>query len=144
MYFTDRGIEELEDRRGDEEVTMAWLAERLRDFVDLNPDFETPIDRLASWLARLDSEEDLLFRTSRGACARPPSLDAVYHPHIRDRTVLLGRIRAVTKLGEPGQAGAAPAEPAKGSPVWCGRVRLPGLGCRRVSRGAGRRPRTGW
>jgi Family of unknown function (DUF6104) len=67
MYFTDRGIEELEERRGDEEVTMAWLAERLRDFVDLNPDFEVPVDRLASWLARLDNEEDLLSRTSRGA-----------------------------------------------------------------------------
>jgi DNA-binding transcriptional LysR family regulator len=71
MYFTDRGIEELEDRRGEDEVTMTWLAERLRDFVDLNPDFEVAIDRLASWLARLDNEEDLLFRTSRGPCARP-------------------------------------------------------------------------
>ncbi|MBV9092598.1 MAG: hypothetical protein JO132_01775 [Streptosporangiaceae bacterium] len=58
MYFTDRGIEELEDRRGGEQVTMAWLAERLRDFVDLNPSFETAVDRLASWLARLDDEED--------------------------------------------------------------------------------------
>jgi hypothetical protein len=58
MYFTDRGIEELEDRRGDEQVTVAWLAERLRDFVNLNPGFETAVDRLASWLARLD-EEDL-------------------------------------------------------------------------------------
>jgi hypothetical protein len=73
MYFTDRGIEELEERRGDEEVTMAWLAERLRDFVDLNPDFEIAVDRLASWLARLDSEEDLLSRTDRGACGPPPA-----------------------------------------------------------------------
>jgi hypothetical protein len=60
MYFTDRGIEELEDRRGDEQVTLAWLAERLRDFTDLNPGFEVAVDRLASWLARLDDEEDLL------------------------------------------------------------------------------------
>jgi hypothetical protein len=59
MYFTDRGIEELADRRGDEQVSLAWLAERLRDFVDLNPDFETAVDRLATWLARLDDEEDL-------------------------------------------------------------------------------------
>jgi hypothetical protein len=60
MYFTDRGIEELADRRGEEEVSLAWLAERLRDFVDLNPGFETAIDRLASWLARLDDDgEDL-------------------------------------------------------------------------------------
>ena len=59
MYFTDRGIEELEDRRGEEQVTMAWLAGRLRDFVDLNPDFDTAIDRLAVWLARLDDEDEL-------------------------------------------------------------------------------------
>ncbi len=58
MYFTDQGIEELDDRRGDERVSMAWLAERLRDFVDLNPEFETAVDRLASWLARLDADTD--------------------------------------------------------------------------------------
>ena len=73
MYFTDKGIEELDERRGEDEVTMAWLAERLRDFVDLNPDFEVAIDRLATWLARLDNEEELLYRTSCGACARPPA-----------------------------------------------------------------------
>ena len=58
MYFTDAGIEELDDRRGDERVAVSWLAERLRDFVDLNPEFETAVDRLASWLARLDSDRD--------------------------------------------------------------------------------------
>jgi hypothetical protein len=58
MYFTDAGIEELDDRRGDEQVTVAWLAERLRDFVDLNPEFETAVDRLASWLARLDHDAE--------------------------------------------------------------------------------------
>ena len=57
MYFTDKGIEELTERRGDDQVTLAWLAERLRDFVDLNPEFETPVDRFATWLARLDDEE---------------------------------------------------------------------------------------
>jgi hypothetical protein len=57
MYFTDRGIEELEDQRGDEQVTMEWLAQRLRDFVDLNPEFETAVDRLATWLARLDEDD---------------------------------------------------------------------------------------
>ena len=44
VYFTDRGIE--------------WLADQLRAFVDLNPDFETPVERLATWLARLDDDED--------------------------------------------------------------------------------------
>lgn len=58
MYFTDRGIEELVDRRGDESVSLAWLADRLSEFVDLNPEFEVPIERLATWLARLDDEED--------------------------------------------------------------------------------------
>jgi Family of unknown function (DUF6104) len=58
MYFTDRGLEELADRRGDDEVTLSWLAERLREFVDLNPDAEAQVDRLASWLARLDDDED--------------------------------------------------------------------------------------
>jgi len=57
MYFTDRGIEELERRRGHEEVTLAWLADQLRTFVDLNPDFEIPVERLATWLARLDDDE---------------------------------------------------------------------------------------
>ncbi len=58
MYFTDRGIEELQRRRGEEEISLDWLAERLREFVDLNPEFETPIERLATWLARLDDPED--------------------------------------------------------------------------------------
>ena len=58
VYFTDRGIEELETRRGEEEVSLAWVAERLRAFVDLNPEFETPVERLATWLARLDDEDE--------------------------------------------------------------------------------------
>lgn len=36
MYFTDRGIEELDSRRGEETVTLAELADRMRHFVDLN------------------------------------------------------------------------------------------------------------
>ena len=58
MYFTDRGIEELESRRGTEEVSLAWLADQLRTFVDLNPEFEDAVERLATWLARLDDEDD--------------------------------------------------------------------------------------
>ncbi len=56
MYDTDRGIEELVRRRGDEEVTLEWLGAQLVTFVDLNPEFETAIERLASWLARDDEE----------------------------------------------------------------------------------------
>jgi hypothetical protein len=58
VYFTDRGIEELTERRGDEQVTLSWLAERLRQFVDVHPDDEAPVERLASWLARLDDDFD--------------------------------------------------------------------------------------
>ena len=57
MYFTDRGIEELSARRGQEEISFAWLAEQLSLFVDLNPEFEVPVERLATWLARLDDED---------------------------------------------------------------------------------------
>jgi predicted nucleic acid-binding Zn-ribbon protein len=58
VYFTDRGIEELEKRRGDEEVSLAWVADRLQEFTDLNPEFETAVERLATWLARLDDPDD--------------------------------------------------------------------------------------
>ncbi len=58
MYFTDRGIEELAARRGEEQVSLAWLADQLATFVDLNPDFEVPVERLATWLARLDDDDD--------------------------------------------------------------------------------------
>ena len=57
MYATDRGIEELADRRGEQEVTLAWLADRLQAFVDLNPEFEIAVERLATWLARDDGDD---------------------------------------------------------------------------------------
>jgi hypothetical protein len=58
MYFTDRGIEELATRRAEDEVSMQWLADRMREFVDRNPEFEIPVERLATWLARLDDEDE--------------------------------------------------------------------------------------
>lgn len=58
MYFTDRGLEELTSRRGDEEVSFEWLADNMRIFVDLHPEFEVPVERLATWLARLDDEDE--------------------------------------------------------------------------------------
>ena len=60
MYFTDRGIEELTTRRGAEVVTLEWLAEELRSYVDEHPTDESAIERLATWLARGDAEDDLL------------------------------------------------------------------------------------
>jgi Family of unknown function (DUF6104) len=59
MYDTDRGAEELARRRGEETVTLEWLAERLGEFVNMNPEFETAIDRLATWLARLEDLDEL-------------------------------------------------------------------------------------
>ena len=38
-------------------MSLAWLAARLQEFVDDNPDFEVPVERLATWLARLDDED---------------------------------------------------------------------------------------
>lgn len=57
MYFTDRGIEELEDERGEEQVSLSWVARRFREFVDLNPEFEAAVDRLAGWLAGLRDDD---------------------------------------------------------------------------------------
>ena len=37
MYFTDRGIEELAERRAGEEGSPRWLAARVRAFVGASP-----------------------------------------------------------------------------------------------------------
>jgi len=58
VYFTDRGLEELATRRGQEEVSLAWLADQMQAFVDQYPDFEVPVERLATWLARGGADPD--------------------------------------------------------------------------------------
>jgi hypothetical protein len=58
MYSTDRGIEELDARRGTQTVSLGGVAAQLQTFVDLNPAFETAVERLATWLARLDDDLD--------------------------------------------------------------------------------------
>ncbi len=58
MYFTDRGIEELVERRGEESVTLEWVGAQLRTFVDMNPEFETAIERFATFLARGDEDDE--------------------------------------------------------------------------------------
>ena len=40
----------------DPEETAEWLAGQLVTFVDLHPEFEVPVERLASWLARDDDD----------------------------------------------------------------------------------------
>jgi hypothetical protein len=57
VYFTDRGIEELTDRRAGEQLSAEWLADRMRVFVDLNPQFEDAVERLATFLARDDQDD---------------------------------------------------------------------------------------
>jgi Family of unknown function (DUF6104) len=74
VYFTDRGISELAERRGHEDVTLAWLAEKLSEFVDIHPEHEATIDQLATWLARADDDLDLRERR------------ALSHPSLRHLT----------------------------------------------------------
>jgi hypothetical protein len=57
VYFTDRGIEEFEERRGDEQLSVEWLAARMRAFIDEHPQFEDAIERFATFLARDDADE---------------------------------------------------------------------------------------
>ena len=75
MYFTDRGIEELEKRRGDEEVTLAWLAERLQEFTDVHPEFETPVERFA--IARVEQLYPSPVDDIKAEIAKYPNLKAV-------------------------------------------------------------------
>jgi hypothetical protein len=58
MYFTDRGLEELAQRRGEEHVSLASLADEMQAFVDQHPEFEVPVERLATWLARGGTDDD--------------------------------------------------------------------------------------
>jgi hypothetical protein len=39
---------------------LGWQAARLAAFVDLHPEFDVPVGRLAAWLARADDEGDEL------------------------------------------------------------------------------------
>jgi hypothetical protein len=57
VYFTDRGIEELETRRDGEQLSVEWLSARMRTFVDEHPEFEGAVERLATFLARDDTDE---------------------------------------------------------------------------------------
>jgi hypothetical protein len=40
-------------------VSLAWLADQLQVFVDEHPEFEVPVERLATWLARGGTDDDL-------------------------------------------------------------------------------------
>ncbi len=57
MYASDHGLEELARRRGEETVSLAWLAATLQAYLDLHPGDEDAINRMSSWLARTDDED---------------------------------------------------------------------------------------
>ncbi len=57
MYATDRGLEELVERRGEESLTFTALADRMRDFVDAHPACEAAVEQLATYLARDDADD---------------------------------------------------------------------------------------
>ena len=42
----------------DTTTRMAWLADRLQEFTDTHPEFESAVERLATWLAREGDPED--------------------------------------------------------------------------------------
>src|SRR5664280_1700740 len=70
-YFTDRGLEELAERRGGEAITLEWLAERLRDFLDLYPEFRGR-GRTLRHLARAAGGRPVVRRSAqRGTTGRP-------------------------------------------------------------------------
>jgi hypothetical protein len=39
-------------------VTLEWVGDQLKNFVDAHPEFETAIERFATWLARDDEDDD--------------------------------------------------------------------------------------
>jgi hypothetical protein len=114
MYFTDRGIEELEARRGDESVSLAWLAEQFRDFVNVYPEFDAAVDRLATWLARLDDEEDLL-SPERAVVPRSISPLPRLRPRRRPAPVPPRTFHPVRFRPAVGPAPTAAADPVSGT-----------------------------
>ena len=54
MYFTDRGIEELVERRGEESVTLEWVGDQLKNFADgMDPDVEAFTATVEEMVSRL-------------------------------------------------------------------------------------------
>ena len=51
MYFTDQGIEERGEPRGEDQVTPGWLAARLQAFAGLHPGSGVPAGWPPGWPA---------------------------------------------------------------------------------------------
>ena len=58
MNPTTRGNEEFEERPSEEQFATSYLADRMRAFVDLHPEFEDAVERFATWLARDDEDDE--------------------------------------------------------------------------------------
>ena len=107
MYATDRGIEELLERRGEETVSVEWLADRLRTFVDLNPAFEDAVERVATFLprrrrrlARATSDADEAERPERRNAARwPPAARRAARWSIGSAIVQCAAARVGVRIG---------------------------------------------
>src|SRR4028118_52049 len=113
MYDTDRGIEELAARRGDDDVSLAWLAESMREVVDLCPGFGTPAagprspppdvgPRTPPWPGwpRACASSSTCFRSSRtrSTASRPGWLAGTTSTTTDPLAVAVGRTR-VTRAG---------------------------------------------
>jgi uncharacterized protein DUF6104 len=48
------GVQQLRDKRGDEEVTFGDVADHFEDFAKRHPDARAVLDQLASFLARVE------------------------------------------------------------------------------------------
>jgi Family of unknown function (DUF6104) len=51
---SSNGVERLRDKRGDEEVTFADVADHFEDFVNRHPDSRETVDELALFLAGVE------------------------------------------------------------------------------------------
>lgn len=49
-------IERLRDKRGDQDVKFAQVADHLRDFTDITPDDGDAVQRVAAFLADVEDE----------------------------------------------------------------------------------------
>jgi hypothetical protein len=52
--MSSNGVERLRDKRGDQDVTFADVADHFEDFVNRHPDARETIDQLASFLAGVE------------------------------------------------------------------------------------------
>jgi Family of unknown function (DUF6104) len=51
---SSNGVERLRNKRGDQEVTFADVADHLDDFVNRHPDSRQTVDELASFIAEVE------------------------------------------------------------------------------------------